>query len=113
MLQRATFKNTKTKERFMDRVVDEKKFFANHKLQVHHRSQKDIFFIWLLVMFISVIGSFFVLNLGTGMPTGFVTASENSQENITLLLDAFMVVFVVVLITALMYFGITQKDHHY
>jgi len=97
----------------MEKIVDEKKFFSDHKLQIHHRSQKDIFFIWMLIMFISVISAYFVLNLGSNSPTGFVTASENATENLTLLLSAFMVVFVVVLITALIYTGITKKDHHY
>ena len=96
----------------MERIVDEKKFFRNHKLQIHHRSQKDIFFIWMLIMFISVISAYFVLNLGVGSPTGFVTANEDPEANLTLLLSAFMVVFVVVLITALIYNGITQKDHN-
>jgi uncharacterized membrane protein YhaH (DUF805 family) len=95
----------------MEKIVDEKKFFTDHKKQVHHRAQKDIFFIWLLVMFISVISAYFVLNMGAGSPTGFVTANEDPEANLTLLLSAFMVLFVVVLITALIYIGITQKDH--
>jgi hypothetical protein len=97
----------------MEKIVDEKKFFSDHKKQVHHRAQKDIFFIWLLVMFISFISAYFVLNLGAGSPTGFVTASEDPEANLTLLLCAFMVFFVGILITALIYNGITKKDHPY
>ena len=96
----------------MDKIVDEKKFFMNHKEQVQHRAQKAIFFIWMLIMFLSVISAYFVLNMGVGSPTGFVTASQDPEANLTLLLSAFMVVFVVVLITALIYNGITQKDHN-
>jgi uncharacterized membrane protein YhaH (DUF805 family) len=97
----------------MEKIVDEKKFFESHRLQIHDRAQKDIFFIWMLVMFISVLGAYFMLNLGTGSPTGFVTASQDITGNMTLLLGAFMLLFIVVLITALIYFGITQKDHPY
>ena len=97
----------------MEKIVDEEKFHADHKSLIHHRAQKDIFFIWMLVMFISVLGAYFMLNLGTGSPTGFVTANQDMTGNMTLLLGAFMLLFIVVLITALMYFGITQKDHPY
>jgi uncharacterized membrane protein YhaH (DUF805 family) len=94
----------------MEKIVDEEKFFEDHRLQIHDRAQKDIFFIWMLVMFISVLGAYFVLNLGAS-PTGFVTANQDMTGNMTLLLGAFMLLFIVVLITALIYFGITQKDH--
>lgn len=95
----------------MEKIVDEKKFHSDHKSLIHHRAQKDIFFIWLLVMFIAVISAYFVLNLAGSSPTGFVTANEDPAESLVLLLSAFMLLFVVILITALIYFGITKKDH--
>jgi hypothetical protein len=92
-------------------IVDESEFFRLHSEQVQSRSQKDIFFVWLLIVFISVIAAHFVLNFTGSSPTGFVTASQNPGANITLLFDSFMVVFIVVLITALIYMGIGKKDH--
>jgi hypothetical protein len=95
----------------VENIVDESEFLKHYSEQVESKSQKDIFFIWLLIMFISVIAAHFVLNFTGSSPTGFVTATQNPTENITLLFDAMMVVFVVVLITALIYMGISKKDH--
>jgi uncharacterized membrane protein YidH (DUF202 family) len=97
----------------VEKIVDEEKFNMHHAEQISPRSQKDVFFIWLLIIFISVIAAHFVLNMTDAFMTGFVTAAENPSENIILLLDAFMVVFVVVLMVGLMYNGITKKDHDY
>ena len=49
-------------ESIKESLINESDFHKHHKEQVHHRSQKDIFFIWLLLMFIAMLGSFFVLN---------------------------------------------------
>ena len=95
----------------VESIVDESEFLRHHLEQVQSRSQKDIFFIWMLIVFISVIAAHFVLNFTGSSPTGFVTATQNPAENITLLFDAMMVVFVGVLITALIYMGIGKKDH--
>jgi hypothetical protein len=95
----------------MESIVDEERFNMNHAEQISPRSQKDVFFIWLLIIFISVIAAHFVLNVSNASMTGFVTAAQDPSENITLLLDAFMVVFVVILIVGLVYSGITKKDH--
>ncbi|MBW2990849.1 hypothetical protein KY348_04035 [Candidatus Woesearchaeota archaeon] len=91
-------------------LIDEVKFRTHHKKQVHHRSQKDIFFIWMIIVFISVISAHFVLNFTGSTPTGFVTATQNTMGNVTLLLGALLVVFVIVLITGVIYVGITRKD---
>jgi len=93
----------------MERLVDEKEF-ENYK-KTQGRAQKDIFFIWLLIILISVIAAHFVLNIAGGSPTGFVTASENPDANVSLLLGSLQVVFICVLITAVVYIGITQKDY--
>jgi hypothetical protein len=94
----------------MEKLFDEARFKRSYKEQEQSGSQKDIFLIWMLIMFISVIAAHLVLNLTAGSPTGFVTAIQNPEENITILLEAFMAVFIVVLITALIYTGITKKD---
>jgi hypothetical protein len=91
-------------------IVNEEEFLKHHSEQVQSKSQKDVFFIWLLVIFISVIAAHFVINLAGSTPTGFVTATEDATQNITILFDALMVVFIVVLIVAIIYMGITQKD---
>lgn len=91
-------------------MINQDTFVKHHLEQVQSRSQKDIFFIWMLLVFISVIAANFVLNLTGGSPTGFVTATGGDPGNTTLLLGSIMVLFVVVLITGLIYSGITQKD---
>jgi uncharacterized membrane protein YhaH (DUF805 family) len=91
-------------------IVNESEFARNHSLQIHSRAQKDIFFIWILIMLISVISAHFILNLAGGSPTGFVTAAENAEDNLAMLLGALMVFFIVVLITALVYTGVTKND---
>jgi len=94
----------------LESIIDEHEFLRYHRHQVESKSQKDVFFIWLLIVFISVIAAHFILNFTGGSPTGFVTADQNPAENLTLLLESFMMVFVVVLIVGLAYVGITKKD---
>ena len=94
----------------LESIIDEHEFLRHHSQQVEHRSQKDVFFIWLLIVFISVIAAHFILNFTGSSPTGFVTADQNPTDNLTLLLESFMVVFVVTLIVGLVYVGVTQKD---
>ena len=93
------------------KMIHQNSFVKHHLEQVQSRSQKDVFFIWMLMIFISVVAAHFVLNLTGGSPTGFVTAAQGATGNTTLLLGALMVVFVVILITGLIYVGVTQKDH--
>ena len=91
-------------------IVDEAEFIKHHEKQVESKSQKDIFFIWMLIVFISVIAAHFVLNLTGSSPTGFVTAAESTTTNPSILLGALLVVFVIILITGLIHSGVTQKD---
>ena len=88
----------------------EAEFEKHHKKQVESKSQKDIFFIWMLIVFISVIAAHFVLNIAGGNPTGFVTAADNPATNTTILLGSIFIVFVTVLITAIIHINITKKD---
>ena len=90
--------------------VSEEEFMRDHTEQIHKRSQKDIFMIWMLIVFISVIAAHFMLNITGGSPTGFVTANESFDANITILLGALFVAFVATLVAGLVYTGITQKD---
>ncbi|MBU1198767.1 MAG: hypothetical protein KKF46_06410 [Nanoarchaeota archaeon] len=95
----------------LDGIVDKDKFLKHHSEQVGHRSQKDVFFIWTLIILISVIAAHFILNFSGSSPTGFITAAESTTGNISILLGAMLVVFVGILITALTYVGITKKDY--
>ena len=92
-------------------IINEFMFKKHHAKQIESRSQRDIFFIWMILIFISVIAAHFVLNFTASSPTGFITAAQNPDANTTLLFAAFLVVFIVILITGLVYTGITQKDH--
>lgn len=92
-------------------IVDQDKFDEHHKKQVHHRSQKDIFFIWLLLIFISVITAHFVLNFLGVSPTGYVTAAQSTADNTILLLGSMFVVFIVILIVGLVHVGVSQRDY--
>lgn len=95
----------------LDKLVKDSDFVKHHQEQVQHRSQKDVFFIWMIIIFISVLAAHFVLNFTGGLPTGFVTAAEDPANNAILLLGAFLVVFIAVMITGLVYVGVTQKDY--
>ncbi len=94
-----------------NKIINEVELKKHHSHQIQIRSQKDIFFIWMLLMFISVIAAHFVLNFIPGSPTGFVTAAESPGTNTTILLGAIMVVCITILITALIYTGVTKKDY--
>lgn len=96
--------------RTLDHIVDDTQFEKSYKKQNTARSQKDVFFIWLVLMFIAVFAAHFVLNFSGNTITGFVTATQDPAGNITALLYSMFAVFVVVLVTALIYTGITQKD---
>lgn len=93
------------------RLFDENKFFRHHGKQVQSKSQKDVFFIWMLIMFISVLAAHFILNFTGSSPTGFVTAAESVTGNTTLFLGALLVVFVVIMIIAVIHFGLTKRDY--
>jgi hypothetical protein len=95
----------------LDFIIDDEEFKRHHSKQVHHRSQKDIFFIWMLIVFISVIAANFILGLASGSPTGFVTAETSTTTDATIILGSMMLVFVMTLMVALVYTGITKKDH--
>jgi F0F1-type ATP synthase membrane subunit a len=97
--------------RLLEHIVDEEEFMKHHEQQVQKRSQRDVFFIWMLIIFISVLAAHFILNITGSTPTGFVTAAENPTANVTILLGAMLLVFVVILIGGLVYTGITKKDH--
>lgn len=92
-------------------IVNEEEFNKHHEEQVDKKSQKNIFFIWLLIIVISVLAAHLVLNFAPGSPTGFVTAAQSPETNIIILFSAFLVVSVGVLITAVIHKGITRKDY--
>lgn len=97
----------------MERIVERLGLKArsdDEKLKIHVRKHHDVFFIWLVLMFIAVIGAHFVLNVTQGIPTGYVTAQENPVENMTLLLQAMLVLFVTILIVGITHEVITHKD---
>ncbi|MBN2459516.1 hypothetical protein JXB28_04500 [Candidatus Woesearchaeota archaeon] len=92
--------------------VDMKEFLKSHDKNVRPGAQKDVFFIWMIIVFISVIAAHFVMNIAGGTPTGFITASESSGSNLVILLGALFVAFISCLVTGLVYIGIGKNDHH-
>jgi len=96
--------------RTLDHIIDEAQFERSYKEQNTSRSQRDVFFIWLVLMFIAVFAAHLVLNFSGATVTGFVTATADPTANVSVLLYSLFAVFIVVLITALIYTGITQKD---
>jgi len=96
----------------LDHIIDQHEFVKHHQEQVEHRSQKDVFFIWMMIVLLSVIAAHFILNFTpSSSPTGFVTADQDPVSNISFLLGAMMVTFVTILIIGLVYVGITRKDY--
>jgi uncharacterized membrane protein YhaH (DUF805 family) len=94
----------------LDKIINEEEFEKHHSKTKTARSQRDIFFVWTLLMTIAVIGSHFALNLSSPSVTGFVTATEDVTGSFTIMLYAVFALFVTILITAIIYTGITQKD---
>ncbi|MBN2142544.1 hypothetical protein JW711_04400 [Candidatus Woesearchaeota archaeon] len=82
-----------------------------HDFHVHVKPHHEVFFIWVIIMFIAVIGAHFFLNMGLGDAiTGYVTVEENPFDNLTLLLDAMAVLFITILIIGMAYETITHSD---
>ena len=95
----------------LDNIVDDAEFEKNYKHQVSPRSQQDIFFIWLVLVIISVLGAHFLVGLsGAQGITGYVVSSGGSEGNFMLLLASMFVTFIMVLIVGLVHHGVTQND---
>jgi hypothetical protein len=95
----------------LDNVVDDIEFERDHKSEISPRSQKDVFFIWILIVMISVIGANFAINFSdAGGITGFVIAGSGNEGNYILLFSSVFVALIVVLIIGLIHHGLTQKD---
>ena len=93
-----------------NKIVNDAEFKKHHRRQIQIRSQKDVFFVWMLIVFISVIAAHFVLNFTGSTPTGFVTATQDPASNATLFLGAMLTVFIVIMIIALIHIGVTRVD---
>ncbi len=93
-----------------EQIADINEFERRHNEQVERRGTKDVFSIWVALLFIAVIGSHLLLNMAPGSPTGYVTASESPIDNLYALVDAFSVLFVAVLVGGLAYLGISRHD---
>jgi hypothetical protein len=90
-------------------VVDESEFARRHNERIERRGDKDVFFIWIILMFISVVGAHFVLNFASASPTGYVTAAQDAVENVTLLVESLFVLFVALFIGLLGHVGILRR----
>jgi hypothetical protein len=96
----------------LDCIVNDAEFERDYREQKKPKSQQDIFFIWIMLVLISVIGAHFMLNIGgpSSSMTGYVTANESPGDNMSILLYALFVAFIGVLVIGLVHFGVTQKD---
>ncbi len=95
----------------LDNIVDDAEFEKNYKQQVSPRSQQDIFFIWLVLVMISVLGAHFFVGLsGAEGITGYVVSSGGTEGNFMLLFASMFVTFIMVLVVGLVHHGVTQKD---
>jgi hypothetical protein len=83
---------------------------THHKEQQQKGSQKDIFFVWMVLMTIAVIGSNFLLEVGTGSPTGMVVASLGEEIQLNILLGSIMILLIAVLIGIISYKFATKKN---
>ena len=90
--------------------INPDEFLAKHPEQVQEKSQKDIFFIWMVLMFIAVFAAHFVIATIGGSPTGFVTVAGSATDSGTMLLGSLMVTFITVLIVGIVHVGITKRD---
>ncbi len=82
-----------------------------HRTQIENPNHKDIFFIWLLLVFISVFSAYTILGLTTGSPTGLVTAGDDISFNGPIMLGSLLFVFINILIVGLVHIGISGRDH--
>jgi hypothetical protein len=93
------------------KIVKEEEFNAHHSVQVERRGERDVFFVWLVLMFVSVVSAHFILNFTPGTPTGYVTAAESPVENLTMLVDSFFVLFVALFVGLLGHLGISKNAY--
>ena len=89
-------------------VVNESEFNRRHNEQGKPRKDREIFSIWVALVFIAVIGAHFMLNVAPSTPTGYVTAVQDAPDNLGLLVYSFSVLGIEVLVGGLAYFGITR-----
>jgi hypothetical protein len=97
--------------RTLDHIVDEAEFEKNYKSQASPRAQKDVFFIWMVLMVLSVVGAHFMLNVSGSSMTGYVTATQDPVENVTIMLDSMFVLFITILVGALIFIGVNQRKY--
>ena len=83
-------------------------FARRHNEQLESKSHKDVFMVWLAIMFISVIASHFIMHV-TASPTGYVLANpQASVDEITSLLGSIGIFCVAALIGGAGYLGISK-----
>ena len=83
----------------------------HHRWQAEKTKHKDIFFIWLLLIFISVFSAYTILGLTTGSPTGLAIAGSELTSNGPIMLGSLLFVFINILIVGLVHTGISGRDH--
>ena len=82
----------------------------HHRSQVKNKNHSDIFFIWLLLVFISVFSAYTVLGITTGSPTGLAIAGDSLSTNAPFMLGSLLFVFINILIVGLIYTGVSGRD---
>jgi hypothetical protein len=90
-------------------VVSEEEFLRRYNQRIERRGSKDVLFIWIVLMFISVVAAHFALNVAVPSTTGYVTAGTDAVENINILMDSFFVLFIAVFVGLLAYIGISKS----
>jgi hypothetical protein len=94
----------------MDKDMAFDEFTRRHNEQVESRSQKDVFMIWLVLMFLAVIGAHFLLTLGSASVTGAVVGpGDVSLDSVSTLLAAIGVFTAAAVVGAAGYYGISGK----
>ena len=73
----------------------------------------DVYFIWLTLMFIAVVAGHFVLNVSGGIPTGYVAATENPVENLTLLVNSLVAVVTICIAVGIAAMSVTKNDYEF
>ena len=93
----------------MDKHIRFDEFEKRHNEQVEARSQKDVFMIWAILMFLAVIAAHFLLHM-TLSPTGYILATPEAQlEEISSLLAALGIFGFATIVGGAAYIGITNR----
>ena len=88
----------------------EENFHKYHGEQVINRNHNDVFFIWMTILFISVLAANLFVGLAPINSVGMIVGEDSTSNGFSLLGSLFLV-FVNIFIIGVIYSKVTKKDY--